>query len=78
MGFCYVSWQTDRYCDELGRSQALWEEYSESDQYQLDMAEWIAEAKAEEPDQPEPTEEDFWACALDHYMERYVERMSEV
>ena len=78
MGFCYVSWQIDQYCDELGRSEALWEEYSESDQYQLDMAEWIAEAKAEEPDQPEPTEEDFWACGLDHYMERYVERMSEI
>lgn len=77
MGFCYTSWQTDRYLDAQDAWEQACESYMESDNFAIDMAEWVAFVMEDEPDRPIPTEEDFIAYGMENYVEQWIEAGKE-
>lgn len=76
MSFCYTSWQTDRYLDEMGKWEQITEAYFDSGEYEKDLAEWIA-GYAEENDGEVADEEMFLSLGLDDAIERWHERRVE-
>lgn len=77
MEFCYTSWQTDRYLDELGKWERITENYHDYGPYDEDFVEFKKQWAKDNPDDP-PATEAMFQDNIEYYVDRWVESMKEV
>ena len=66
MTYCHVTYQTNKYLDEMGYWEQMDEAYAESEQYQEDLEEF------------DGTEEEYWnSYAYENAVEAYARRLED-